>query len=109
MVAPAGRAHMRWNRRRRAATLGLLLLALAGGCGDAERREAIGSHSMAAKGTKTTVAITSPAAGATVSGAVGFDATASSSAGLASVDFYIDGALAFHDLTSPYGFPWDTT
>ena len=102
---------MEYRHRSRSAVLCMLVL-VASGCHDLdlEPREAVGSASLAAKGSpKTTVSITSPAGGATVSGVVSFNATASSSAGIAHVDFYIDGALAFHDTSSPFGFPWDTS
>jgi len=100
---------MRWNRHWRVAPHSLILLALAAGCGDAERQELVASYSMAAKPSKPTVTITAPSDGATVAGTVDVSATATSSSGIASVDFYVDGALAFQDTTSPYGFPWDTT
>jgi hypothetical protein len=62
-------------------------------------------------GAPPTVSITSPANGATVSGtAVGVLATASSSIGIASVQFKLDGANFGSPFTSaPYGGTWNST
>jgi hypothetical protein len=60
--------------------------------------------------TPPTVSISAPVSGATISGTVSISATASASAGIASVQFLVDsanqGAL---DTTSPYSLSWDTT
>ncbi len=56
-----------------------------------------------------TVAITSPAAGATVSGSVAVTASASSNVGVARVDFYRDGGVMLGSSTAaPYAVAWDT-
>ncbi len=59
------------------------------------------------------VAIGSPADGATVRGKVRLTATASSSAGIARVEFRVDGVLRATDRTAPYAFGdtgyWTTT
>jgi len=56
-----------------------------------------------------TVAITAPANGATVSGTVTVSAAASSSVGIANVQFMLDGANVGTALTaSPYQISWDT-
>jgi hypothetical protein len=56
------------------------------------------------------VAITSPANGATVAGAVGVAATASDDSSVVKVEFYVDGQLQFTDTTAEWFFPfWDTT
>jgi hypothetical protein len=60
--------------------------------------------------TGPSVSITSPANGATVSSTVSVSANASSSAGIASVQFQLDGANLGPALTTaPYTYSWDTT
>src|SRR5206468_2681657 len=58
-----------------------------------------------------TATITAPAAGATVSGsAVTVSATASGSAGIAGVQFQVDGTnLGAEDTATPYTTTWNTT
>ncbi len=56
-----------------------------------------------------TVSITSPTANAVVNGVVPFAATASSSAGIAHVDFYADSTLLGSSTAPPYGVSWDTS
>jgi hypothetical protein len=57
-----------------------------------------------------TVAITSPAAGAPVSGTITIQASASASAGVASVQFLVDSVdLGSADTGSPYSASWNTT
>ena len=59
--------------------------------------------------TAPTVSLTSPTAGATVSGVVSVAATASDDVGVQSVQFKLDGAnLGAPDTTAPYSFSWDT-
>jgi peptidoglycan/xylan/chitin deacetylase (PgdA/CDA1 family) len=58
--------------------------------------------------TAPAVSLTSPAAGATVSGTVNIAATASDAVGIARVDFLVDGTPVGTDTTSPYAMPWDT-
>jgi hypothetical protein len=56
------------------------------------------------------VSITSPVSGAIVSGTVTIDATATASAGVAGVQFLLDGAdLGLQVVTSPYSMSWNTT
>jgi hypothetical protein len=59
--------------------------------------------------TPPTVSLPSPAAGATVSGAVTLSATAVDDVGVSRVDFYVDGALVGSDTTAPYSSDWDST
>jgi hypothetical protein len=60
--------------------------------------------------TPPTVSLTSPAAGATVSGTITVTATASDNVGVAGVQFLLDGAaLGAEDTTSPYSVSWNTT
>ena len=60
--------------------------------------------------TPVTVSITSPISGATLSGTVTVTANASAGAGVASVQFLLDGAnLSSADASSPYAVLWDTT
>ena len=82
----------------------------------ARARDAAGNTTTSAPITVTvdntapTVALTAPAAGATVSGTVTLTATASDNVGVAGVQFKLDGAnLLAEDLSSPYGVSWNTT
>jgi glucose/arabinose dehydrogenase/PKD repeat protein len=59
--------------------------------------------------TPPTVSITSPAAGATVSQVPTVSATASDAVGVASVQFFADGASLGTDFNPPYIVPWNTT
>jgi hypothetical protein len=62
--------------------------------------------------TPPTVSLTSPAAGASVSGnAVPINATATDgSSSISKVEFYINGGTAkYTDTTAPYSWTWDTT
>ena len=59
--------------------------------------------------TAPTTSITSPAAGATVSGTVTVSASASDNVGVSRVELYVDGALHSTDTASPYSFSWNTT
>jgi hypothetical protein len=60
--------------------------------------------------TPPTVAVTSPAAGAAVTGTVSVTASASDNAGVAGVQFRLDGApLGTEDTTAPYATTWNTT
>jgi subtilisin family serine protease len=56
-----------------------------------------------------TAAIASPSGGATVSGMVTIDATATDNVGVTKVELWVDGALASTDVGAPYGFTWDTS
>lgn len=62
--------------------------------------------------TAPSVSITSPTAGATVSGTTTIAATATDNTGgkgIAKVEFYVDGTLKGTDTTSPYSYTWDST
>ncbi len=59
--------------------------------------------------TPPTVSITAPLNGATVSGTVAINATASDNVGVTKVEFNVDGVLKSTDTTSPYSFSWDST
>jgi subtilisin family serine protease len=59
--------------------------------------------------TAPTTSITSPAAGATVSGTVTIAASASDNVGVTRVELYVDGALLAADAAAPYASSWDTT
>ncbi len=60
--------------------------------------------------TPPTVAITSPASGATVSGTITVTAGASDNVGVTGVQFKLDGVDAgAEDATAPYSVAWDTT
>jgi hypothetical protein len=57
-----------------------------------------------------TVSITSPSSGTTASGTVVITATASSSVGVAGVQFAVDGVNVSPEITArPYSTPWDTS
>jgi subtilisin family serine protease len=56
-----------------------------------------------------TTAITSPANGATVSGTVTVNASASDDVAVARVEFFVDGTLRATDTSAPYAFSWNTT
>ena len=59
--------------------------------------------------TPPTVAITAPASGATVAGAVTVTASAADNLGVVGVQFLVDGApVGAEDTTAPYGVTWDT-
>ena len=60
--------------------------------------------------TSPTVRITSPAAGASVTGTVSVAADATDDRGVTGVQFAVDGvALGAEDTTAPYSAPWDTS
>ena len=64
---------------------------------------------LVADATRPLVTITSPAAGATVSGMTGVTMTASDNLAVARVDLYVDGQRYAWDTTSPFTASWDTT
>jgi chitinase len=55
------------------------------------------------------LAITAPANGATVSGAVTVSAIASDNVGVTKVEFSVDGSLLATSTGAPYGFAWDAS
>jgi hypothetical protein len=59
--------------------------------------------------TPPTVQLTSPAAGATVSGTVTLAATAGDDTGVARVDFLVDGAQVGSDTAAPYEVAWSSS
>ncbi len=59
--------------------------------------------------TPPAVSIVNPVSGSVISGTVNVSASASDDAGVARVEFYVDGGLKNTDFSSPYGFSWDTT
>jgi hypothetical protein len=59
--------------------------------------------------TPPTVSLTAPAAGATLINTVTVSASATDNAGIAFVQFFLDGGLVATDNSSPYSFSWDTT
>ncbi len=56
-----------------------------------------------------TVSITSPTEGATVSGTVNIQATASDNVAVSRVEFYVGSELKGTDNTEPYEYSWDST
>jgi thermitase len=59
--------------------------------------------------TPPTASITSPSAGATVSGTTTIDVAASDNVGVTKVQLYVDGTSIGIDTSSPFSFAWDTT
>jgi thermitase len=59
--------------------------------------------------TSPIVAVSSPLAGATVTGMVAVGASASDNVGVVKVDLYVDGVFFVSDASSPYSFAWDTS
>ncbi|OFW10508.1 MAG: hypothetical protein A3H96_25110 [Acidobacteria bacterium RIFCSPLOWO2_02_FULL_67_36] len=59
--------------------------------------------------TAPSTSITSPAAGAIVSGTTPVSASASDDRGVARVEFYLDGVLRSTSTSAPYAWSWDTT
>jgi hypothetical protein len=58
--------------------------------------------------TPPTTSITSPAAGATVSGTITVSAIADDNVGVTRVELFVDGSLAGTDTSSPYTVAWNT-
>jgi subtilisin family serine protease len=58
--------------------------------------------------TPPTVSFIQPTNGATVSGTTTVHVNASDNVGVASVSFYVNGALVATDTTAPYEYSWDT-
>ena len=58
--------------------------------------------------TPPTVTISTPAAGATVSGSVSVTASAQDDVAVAKVEFFVDGVLGGTDTAAPYAFVWNT-
>jgi hypothetical protein len=59
--------------------------------------------------TPPTVALTSPANGAVVSGTITVSADAADEGGIARVELFADGTLIGTDTSAPYAISWDTT
>jgi chitodextrinase len=59
--------------------------------------------------TPPTVSVTSPAAGATVSGTISATAQASDDVGVSKVNFSVDGVVKLAVIASPYAYSLDTT
>ena len=55
------------------------------------------------------VSITSPSSGSTVAGVTAVNVSATDNVGVTRIDLYANGALIASDVTSPFGFSWDTT
>jgi hypothetical protein len=81
----------------------------AGNSSNSQRNVTV-SNSAPGDTTAPSVALTSPAAGATVSGSVGVSANASDNVGVVGVQFKVDGAnVGSEDTTAPYSVSWATT
>jgi chitodextrinase len=78
--------------------------------GNTSPRTPLTASSGACDTTPPSVAITAPSGGATVSGTVSVTAAASDNAGVAGVQFKLDGSnLGAEDTSSPYSVGWDST
>ncbi len=55
------------------------------------------------------VSISSPASGATVSGTISVQGTATDNAGVTNIEFYVDSQLVASTPSSPFSFSWNTT
>jgi hypothetical protein len=58
--------------------------------------------------TPPTASISAPLAGATVSGTVALQGTATDNVGVTKIEFYVDGTLSTSTPTSPFSFSWNT-
>ncbi len=92
----------------------LLLVHVAFGCGGGGGNSTLappgGPGGGAGDTTPPSIAISSPAAGATVSGVVTISVTVSDNQGVAGVQFRVDGANAGAEVTQPpFSYAWDTT
>ena len=82
----------------------------AGGAQSSPQTIAVTVTVSAPDSTSPSVAVSAPAAGATVSGQVQVSATASDNVAVAGVQFKLDGAnLGVEDTSAPYTTSWDTT
>ncbi len=78
--------------------------------GNASAPSAQATGTALADTTAPTVALTAPAAGASVQGTVSVTSTATDDVGVTSVQFRLDGAnLGAADAVAPYSVSWDTT
>jgi peptidoglycan/xylan/chitin deacetylase (PgdA/CDA1 family) len=59
--------------------------------------------------TAPSVSLTSPSAGATMSGQVALSATASSAVGVTRVDYLVNGVVVASSSSSPYSATWDSS
>lgn len=78
------------------------------GCNDASSSAAVTIDNFIDT-TPPSTSITSPANGATVSGEIVIEATASDNVGVARVDFYLGATLLGTDTTAPYSLTWNTS
>jgi subtilisin family serine protease len=70
---------------------------------------AVGTGGGGGDTTAPTTSVTTPSAGATVSGTVTVSASASDNAGVSKVEFYAGSTLLGTDTSAPYSLSWDTT
>jgi peptidoglycan/xylan/chitin deacetylase (PgdA/CDA1 family) len=75
---------------------------------NAGNAEAVNAQPIQFDTTPPTVSLTSPAAGAGVSGTVTLAATAGDNIAVDHVDFRVDGQTVGTDSTSPYSFDWNS-
>ncbi|HSP01000.1 MAG TPA: Ig-like domain-containing protein [Thioalkalivibrio sp.] len=78
------------------------------GCVNAERAVSRAVYAGSTDTQAPVVNISSPSAGATVSGIVNVDVSASDNVGVSRVELYANGALVGTEITAPYQFAWDT-
>ncbi len=75
---------------------------------DGVGRSSTAAVSVTVDNTAPSVSITNPRGGATVSGVIRIDASASDNIGLSVVYFYVDGAFIGSDTSAPYYVYWDS-
>lgn len=85
------------------------LTAVAYNSSGSTRKDVISVNVRNVVNTAPTVSLTAPASGSTVSGTVSYAANATDNAGVARVDFALDGNALASDTASPYGGSLDTT
>jgi hypothetical protein len=96
-------------------TAGTVIAAIAAGvaqdaAGNTNTASTSTDNTVSFDATAPTVAITSPASGATVSGTITVTASAADNVGVVGVQFQLDGVNAGAEVTAaPYSVPWNTT
>jgi len=71
-------------------------------------KSVLAAGSAVADTTAPLVSISSPGNGATVSGSVSIQGTASDNTGLTNIQFYVDGQVIATAASSPFSFAWNT-
>ncbi len=97
-----------WNASGASAGTHTVSATAVDGAGNSASSSVTVSIAAPADTTPPAVAITSPAPGATITGAVTIAASGSDAgSGMARVDFTVDGVVVFSDTSAPYSVAWD--